>query len=507
MTHAIIYDRASTKMQQDNWSRENAREVGIRIAEQNGFTWEYVKEIGSGTTLTGRPKMMSILDRVAAGEVQAIIVQDLDRLARPVERATYETIRNIFIEYGILVYTHAGIFDFTDDDSDFVADINMAVAKKERQRIIKRIKRSIKTKSEAGQYVGGKLPLGYKTKRDENGKGIDIEIDPDESQLIQTIFDTLDDMGGNLNATAKALNRAGYTGKEGQRFWANTLRLITNRRLYVGLVESNVTEKIIYRPELQIVSSDQFDRVQSLIKSRGGKSRDMGRRGHYVLTGFVICSSCGGSMVAGNFKNRVSYQCYSHRHQGKAACKKSTTYRERLILPPVVEFLAEFIQGQINFYAAMEDAAATYGKSISEEALEAAVKGELTSVRAGKDRLVEAISLGILSTQEAAAKLEDLREQERRLIGEMAGIGEKAAVLEEWQQALEALRNLDLSEALTDLAKHKPVAFRRLMAIVFKPNSLRFQKIRGLQYNLIEYELTDVIQQSSISFENIGTLT
>jgi DNA invertase Pin-like site-specific DNA recombinase len=50
MTHAVIYDRASTQKQKDNYSRVNAREVGIRIAEQNGFTWEYIKEIGSGIT-------------------------------------------------------------------------------------------------------------------------------------------------------------------------------------------------------------------------------------------------------------------------------------------------------------------------------------------------------------------------------------------------------------------------------------------------------------------------
>ncbi|MCB0209411.1 MAG: recombinase family protein [Anaerolineae bacterium] len=505
MTHAIIYDRASTKMQQDNWSRENAREVGIRIAEQNGFTWEYIKEIGSGTTLTGRPKMMSILDRIAAGEIQIVIVQDLDRLARPVERATYETIRNIFLEYGVIVYTHNGTFDFADDDSDFVADINMAVAKKERNRTVKRIKRSFKAKADAGKYIGGQTPLGYKAKRnDETGKSIDIEIDPSEAELVQTIFNTLEETGGNLNATAKALNRAGYTGKEGQRFWPNTLRNAAQRRLYAGLVESSVTETITYRKELQIISTDQFERVQALIRSRSGKSRDMGRRGRYIFTGFVVCGGCGGSMVAANFENRICYQCQNRRHHGKTACKKSKTYSEYLILPPIVEFLAGFIQEQIDIYTAMENAAAAYGKSVSEEALEAAIKGELASVRAGKDRLVDAISLGILSSEEAATKLDDLREQERRLIAEMANIGEKAAVLEEWQQALETLKNLHLSEALTDLAEHKPVAFRRLLSIVFKPNSLRVKTIRTgkTQYHshLTGYELTDIIQTEAISF-------
>lgn len=506
MTHAIIYDRASTKMQQDNWSRENAREVGIRIAEQNGFSWEYVKEIGSGTTLTGRPKMMTILDRVAAGEVQVVIVQDLDRLARPVERATYETIRNIFLEYGVLVYTHTGgAFDFADDDSDFVADINMAVAKKERQRIIKRMKRSIKTKADAGHFIGGQPPLGYKAKRDETGKGIGIEIDKTEAQLVQTIFDTLEQKGGNMGATAKQLNRMGYKGKQGQRFWANTLRLIINRRLYIGIVESNISEKITYRAELVIVPPDQFERVQALAKSRADKSLDMGRRGQYIFTGFVVCGGCGGSMVAAKDRGKTRYHCYTRRNGGKAGCKKSNSYTEFLILPPVVEFLAGFIQEQINIHAAMEEAAAAYGKSVSEEALEAAIKGELVSVRAGKDRLVDAISLGVLTTQEAAAKLDDLREQECRLIAEMANIGEKAAVLEEWQQALETLKNLDLSEALTDLAEYKPVAFRRLLSIVFKPNSLRVEVTRSgntWQGHLTGYELTNVIQQESVSFVN-----
>ncbi len=64
--HAIIYDRASTHLQEDNYSRINAETEGVRIAEQHGYTWEYVKEIGSGTTLSGRPKMMKILDRIAA---------------------------------------------------------------------------------------------------------------------------------------------------------------------------------------------------------------------------------------------------------------------------------------------------------------------------------------------------------------------------------------------------------------------------------------------------------
>ena len=37
------------------------------------------------------------------------------------------------------------------------------------------------------------------------------------------------------------------------------------------------------------------------------------------------------------------------------------------------------------------------------------IQGELASVQAGKQRLIEAISLGILTNQEAAGKLAELR--------------------------------------------------------------------------------------------------
>ncbi len=188
MTHAIIYDRANTKLQKDNYSRVNAYEVGIRIAEQNGFTWEYIKEIGSGTTLTGRPEMMRILDRIAAGEIQVIIVQDLDRLASPTERAIYETIRDICLDNDVLVFTHSGVFNFADDNSDFMADIQMSVAKKEVIQIRKRLKRGRVARAESGGYFG-QTPLGYRIIYVDKGQGqkpvADWAKDPQGAKIIK----------------------------------------------------------------------------------------------------------------------------------------------------------------------------------------------------------------------------------------------------------------------------------------------------------------------------------
>lgn len=505
MTHAVIYDRASTKLQKDNYSRVNAHDVGIRIAEQNGFSYEYIKEIGSGTTLTGRPEMMKILDRIAAGEIQAIIVQDLDRLARPEEAVVYTTIRGVIMQYNVIIYTHTSRVDLNNDDDDFVADITMSVAKKERRRILKRMRRSVKTKAEQGRYIGGSAALGYKVVY-RDGKDSDLAIDESEVERVKVIFDTLEASGGNLGSSARMLNEQGYIGKRGKLFHPNSLRSLAANKLYIGIFETAVTDKVSHRPDLRIISLDQFERVQALIKNRTGHKRDLGRRGQYIFTGFVVCGNCGGTMVASNKKDRtcVVYQCVNRRKY--SGCTAGKSYKELLILAPIVEFLADFIQSQIDFHAALDAKAAQFGKSITEEALEAAVHGELASVKAGKERIIEAISLGILSTQEAAAKLAELREQEQRLTVELFSIAEKTEIMAQWQEALEALKGQDISSRLYDLASEKPIAFRRLLSIVFEPNSLRVrtEHVSGYTWRgvLESYKLTETMQTKEVSFDS-----
>lgn len=501
---AIIYDRGSTQRQADNYSRVDAKSGGIRIAESNGFRWEYVKEIGSGTTLTGRPEMVKILDRIAAGEVQAIIVQELDRLARPEEAVVYSTIRQVIMTYGVIIYTHTSRIDLNNDDDDFVADITMSVAKKERRRTLKRIRRGIKARAESGKFAGGQAPTGY-TVIGQRATA-DFAIDPEESNLVKLIFDTLEATGGNMTETARRLNKAGHRGKNGGRFTQTSVRQIIENKLYIGIFESKVTDKITHRPDLQIIPITQFDRVQEMVKSRAGNGKELGRRGHYIFTGIVGCHNCGSVMVAGRRKNgQVVYQCMTRRKFGQAGCSLGQTVSEHLILPPIIDFLADFIQSQLDFHASLDSAASLYGKTITEEALEAAITGELASVKAGKDRLIEAITLGTVTQQEAAGKLAELREQEQRLTIELLSIAQKTAIMLEWQAAIEALKGQDITTALYTLVDQNPIAFRQLLALVFEPNSVKVktERVQGRQWHgvLVDYRLTEAMNTPSFELE------
>jgi integrase len=329
------------------------------------------------------------------------------------------------------------------------------------------------------------------------------ELQPhDLRRTYALIFNFLEETRGNFWGTAIRVNALGYTGSKGKQFVPKSIQRIATRKLYIGIFESKITDKVTHRPDLQIISLDQFNRVNELIKSRRDKSKNpAGVRGRYVLTGFVVCGSCGEPMIASKSNDSVTYHCLNSRTYGKNGCQLSKSYSEHLVLPPIVDFIAGLIYEQINIRVEMQKAAAQYGKTVTEEALEAAIAGELESVKAGKQRVVEAISLGVLTTQEAAAKLAELREHEQRLIVEIASVSEKTAITEQWQQALDSLEGRtkeEIANRLHFLAENSPVAFRRFMALVFEPNSLRVktERLIGRKWAgyLEGYQLTKAIK-------------
>ena len=79
---AVVYDRASTERQRDNYSRADAARL-ISLAEPLGFSrCELRQEIKSGESLSNRSVMKAILEEVEARKIGAIICQDFTRLSR-----------------------------------------------------------------------------------------------------------------------------------------------------------------------------------------------------------------------------------------------------------------------------------------------------------------------------------------------------------------------------------------------------------------------------------------
>jgi DNA invertase Pin-like site-specific DNA recombinase len=162
---AVLYARVSGQEQVKGFSlrqqiaaltayceRENIEIVGI--FEDPGV---------SGATLE-RPGLDALRDRVAEGEVDLVLAQDLDRISR--EPWHFEYLKSWFAHHGAELHT----LDDSEDGTpmgEFVSYIGRGVAKLEREDIRRRMTRGRIQRAREGSVIGmGSPPLGFRYNAD-----------------------------------------------------------------------------------------------------------------------------------------------------------------------------------------------------------------------------------------------------------------------------------------------------------------------------------------------------
>ena len=190
---AVIYDRASTPNQRDNYSRQDAARLH-ELAERLGYKWELRQEIKSGENLVNRPVMRQLLEDIADGKVGAIICQDFTRLSRDEDGIDGRIIRQACRDNDCLIITPDKTYDFTLDVDDDLADIGFLIGKIQKRQNLKAMTKGLLEKARQGKVLPTTEKLGYRwTAKDANtGKkvqGADLEVEPTEVSVVQLIFD------------------------------------------------------------------------------------------------------------------------------------------------------------------------------------------------------------------------------------------------------------------------------------------------------------------------------
>jgi DNA invertase Pin-like site-specific DNA recombinase len=497
---AAIYDRGSTAKQADNYSRGDAKREGIAIAESNGFKWEYHKEIKSGANLARRETLLKILDRIAAGEVQAIIVQDLDRLARPDEEADFETIKNICIRYNVLIFTQSGVYDLSNSNDKLTGRIKMAVAGYERDQITQRSIRGKKEKALEGGFLGGLPALGYKIcyKLLENGKRVSwLEVDESERPIVIKLFELYILHGAY--GCAMRLNEMGYRGKTGSEFIHSTILDVIKNPIYCGYVTWAQKSKqskwlrdyespLVYKRELQIISLDTWEKAQQVRKNRSRKYKSDGSWGTSPFTGFLACEACGLGMVLRLAKQPTGkytkfYQCNGQAMAGSNHCC-GRTHTLGLVARGIIPFIVDLLTKDLSLERMLQDAVDKYGYTVTESELRQQLEAELFTTKERQKRLVSSITDGILTKDEAKATAQDLRDKITRIERELDNLGSKVKARENYIQAMEILKGCDIEQFLWETLEENTTIFRQILGLIFEPNSITVEtyRIKGREF-------------------------
>lgn len=225
------------------------------------------------------------------------------------------------------------------------------------------IKTSIRTKTRLGQIVqegkfrGGACPFGYSlVKQGRMGKKgrecYDIILNEEEATVVKKMFELTIERGYGARLISSELASQGIYDRKGQPFHYATIRGILHNILYVGILRSSDTRSEIF-PELQIVSQEDYDRVQEIMAVRSQKHVDQvnaPRRvhGQALLSGNIYCGHCGGRMFASTtLRSKVYidvperipiYKCYN-RTKGPSHCENATAFRADRVDSVIKELL------------------------------------------------------------------------------------------------------------------------------------------------------------------------
>ena len=377
--------RVSTKGQVEKDDIPMQKQRCHEFAAEKG--WDIIQEFsekgvsGFKVSAKDRDAIQEIQRDAALGKFDILLVFMFDRLGRKEDETPF--VVEWFVQNGIEVWSaQEGQQRFDNHVDKLMNYIRYWQASGES------LKTSIRTKTRLGQIVqegrfrGGSAPYGYQlVKKGRTGKKnrelYDIEIDPLEAVTVREIFDLADRFGYGGRKISSELKAKGMINERTEEpFHYSSIQNILRNIMYMGILRSGETKSEIF-PELQIITPEQFERVEKGRQQRAadyeakcaaawktevvlqdGSEVEVSRpprmcpkrnSGRSLLSGNVFCGHCGGRIFSSTARKNhhptpgkptehvIVYKCYN-RTQHKQVCNGPTTYRAERV-DQVVESL------------------------------------------------------------------------------------------------------------------------------------------------------------------------
>lgn len=393
-------------------------------AERFGLTWQHrhlrpygeqhlgpcLGEYDEGATSTGTPfeqrkvlqDMLAELELLRPGY---LLVADQDRIARGDDFALVKReLRRLNVR--IAFYRESAppeVLDLEDEYGDFTSDIFSAVAKLEKRRIVKRMRRG---KQEAARRGNAVMPVPYGYYKPARGE---VAIEPESAYWMREVFERLATGEWTLRRLALWLNDEQAptpSGREGTWSISYLAKLVKNQA-FAGRAEMMGIEV----PFPAIVDEALFERANAAVRRNAQLAGRNNKRFHYLLRGLIRCGRCGHAVCGFPKHDKPHYRCNG---QLRAIQQRKA---ERCDQPQLqAGSIDEAVWRQVTRLVEDPDLIRAYAAS-----LPAVVASEATFLRRRlrryqerRERLLRQHEFGHVSDEELKRRLEEI-EGERRL--------------------------------------------------------------------------------------------
>jgi site-specific DNA recombinase len=442
---AVIYARVSSEEQVQGYSIQAQLRACREWAEKNSYTIakEYLEEGHSAfRNLEKREAMKELLADTVSKQrcFQVIIVHKLDRLFRDTLESS--TARAILKRERVrlISVTEPMVGSNTPEDF-FMEHLLFGMAEFYSRNLSREIMKGLKQRALQGHLVFGP-PFGYRKEiidRQEGHKRTRIisrpVIDEKAAPIVQRIFD-LYDQGMGYKSIAMALNSEGYRTNKGQRFRVMFVSRTLRNRAYIGILDYNRYQGRGEREPIEIpgfyppiIDQKLFERVQEKLKNESDHFQNsFAHRTEYLLSRLVVCDFCGHHYLGTSAKSGKHryYSCGTYLRRGKDACSAPLLNKEKL---------EEAVLAQIQEQILSEENVRKYISLVLEQiqqsrtepsADETAVEMGLRDVDAKLKRWEETLENGLLSLEDCAGRIKELRQQREALLKRKVELHKKA---------------------------------------------------------------------------------
>ena len=328
---ALIYLRVSTKEQAckdetaEGYSIPAQREACLRHISERG--WDVADEFidaGESARSADRPNLKAMLRRVANGDVGAIVVHKIDRLARNIE--DHVAIRAALRKYGCqLVSVTENIEDTAS--GKLVEGIHALMAEFYSANLASEIKKGLTQKAKMGGWPQ-RAPIGYLNKRERvlGQELATVILDPQRALLVREMFRLYASGDYSLSELQAVMTQKGLTSpmarSAGRPVALSRIAELLADPFYAGeVVWDGVSYPGQHKP---LVSRGLFDQVQQVLRTHNKAGTRQRRHDHY-LKGLLYCDQCGNRLSLTLAKGTyLYYYCLGQKNslKHKTGCQQ-----------------------------------------------------------------------------------------------------------------------------------------------------------------------------------------
>lgn len=286
-----IYVRKSTEHGLDmefNSLQNQEESCKAYIASQAFNGWQYYKTYTdaaiSGGTME-RPALKQMLNYMAHGLVNTVVVYKVDRLSRSI--LDFHNMMKYFEKYGVNFVSITQSFDTSTSMGKLTLNMLLSFAQFEREVSSERVRDKIRASKAKGLWMGGNPPLGYDV--------VNKKLIPNEAETanVRHLFEkylelqsvnALTEYAAAHNIYAKRWTTAKGITKGGRPIAKMSMHRILRDRTYIGQIVNKTDNTVALGEHVAILSTELFNRVQVALRNNANDKSET-RGSPNLLTG------------------------------------------------------------------------------------------------------------------------------------------------------------------------------------------------------------------------------